>query len=267
MNISISNLAFKSHSLIETIKILEHSPIRGIEVAPTLIWDKPLCVTKKNRKDIKRIVKDHGLSIVGLQSLLYNQQDLQIFGSSYHQNNCKDYLKQLIDLCADIGGTILTFGSGNNRKTFNYQTTDAFSIATSFFYDLALYAEGAGVLICIEPLSSKYGCDFINTADEGAHLVKLVNYPSFKLLLDTGSMLLNGESPEDMIVKYSEIIAHMHINDPNLLPPSEKLVDHSNIAEKLKNISYQGWLTIEVMKEYSTIENDLMYAIACYGEA
>jgi D-psicose/D-tagatose/L-ribulose 3-epimerase len=266
VKISISNLAFKNHSLLETIKILEHSPIRGIEVAPTLIWDKPLCVTKKERKDIRRIVKDHGLSIVGLQSLLYNQQDLQLFGSSHCRNDCKDYLKQLIDLCADIGGTILAFGSGNNRKTFNCQIADAFSIAASFFQDLALYAEGAGILICIEPLSSKYGCDFINTADEGAHLVKLVNNPSFRLLLDTGSMLLNGESAEDMIVKYSEIIAHMHINDPNLLPPSRMLADHSNIAEKLKNISYQEWLTIEVMKEYSLIENDLIYALECYSE-
>jgi D-psicose/D-tagatose/L-ribulose 3-epimerase len=265
MSIGISNLAFKDYSFGKIIKFIEHSPISGIEIAPTLLWEKPISVSTKERNDINKIAVDHGLSIIGLQSLFYNQLDMQILGSPKSQKDCKEYLKHMIDLCADIGGTILSFGSSHNRKRHKLQFIDAISMSAAFFSEMALYAKSAGVLICIEPVSSHYGCDFINTADEGAQLVYLVNDPNFRLMLDTGSMLLNEESCEDKIVKYSDIIAHMHINDPKLFPPSKKFNNHYHIADKLRNTRYKGWLTMEFIQYYSKVEDDIAFGIKCYS--
>lgn len=265
MNIGISNIAFKKYSFSEMLRHLELLSLRGIEIAPTLLWDNPVVSSKTDRKSIKELCVGHGITIIGLQSLLFNRPDLQLFDSSRTRAYCREYIERMIQLCADLGGALVVFGAAKNRKRGILTLDKALSIATSFFYTIANAAKNAGVFLCIEPLSSKYSCDFITSAEEGAELVQLVNHPNFRLLLDTGSMSLNGESCQDMIIKYADVIAHMHINDPHLSPPGAKSVDHSVIADALRKINYRGWLTLEFLSVDSSLGEDIAYALKYYG--
>ncbi len=264
VNLSISNLAFRECDFRQALDELSSTGIKGIEIAPTLLWDNPAAISKDELHVVKRIVNKRGLHIIGLQSLFYKQDDLQIFKSSESRENCQIHLRKMAGLCSGLGGGGLVFGNWNNRRRDSMGIEEAFSIAGPFFHDAASAAGKEGLCLAIEPLSEKYGCDFITTVEEAAQLVNMVDHPHFKLIVDTGCMHLNDEDAEKTILKYADLICHVHINDPFLSPPSAKHIDHMSIAKALSNIGYDKWLTLEFLSDVLSME-DIGHALNCYG--
>jgi len=265
MKITVSNIACKNIEFEEALKVLSCQSIHGLDIAPKLIWPDPITATKDQRRDFQKKVEQYNLSIVGVHGLLYNCPELQLFGTPSQRQRCLEYLKDVIELCRDIGGKNLAFGAHKNRNKGPLEINEALHVAVPFFRKLAKTAEDFGVYFCFEPLSTFYGCDFINTVEEGADLVKHVDHPHFKLLLDTGSCFLNKESPCQLIEMYRNIIEHIHINDPDLFPPGAGGYDHKKIAQTLKQVGYDKCLAMEFLPRAPTLEEDMDYALQCYG--
>ncbi len=265
MNIGIAHIALKNYHFSEALDLATALSFKGIEIAPTLLWDDPISSTKNERRYIKELCCKKEIVNIGLQSILHNRLDLQIFDTLTARKKCSEYVKGIIQLCADLGGSIVTFGAAKNRRRDILPLEEAFPIALSFFSSLVDTAKNAGVFLCIEPISPSYECDFITTAEEGAKLVRLVRHPNFRLLLDTGSMMLNGESCEDMIIQYADVILHMHINDPYLSFPGAKGINHFAIADALRKINYNRWLTLEFLAGNSSLEDSVAYSFKCYS--
>lgn len=104
----------------------------------------------------------------------------------------------------------IVFGSGGAR-----QVPDGFSTATAFEQFIALLTRLAplaarhGVTLVVEPLN-RGECNFINTVDEGAEVVRRVDQPAVRLLADLYHMLRNGEGPE-ALTRHGALLAHTHI--------------------------------------------------------
>ena len=172
----------------------------------------------------------------------------------------------MVDLCVDLGGKSLSFGSSKNRVKGELSFNEAISISTPLFSSLAEYAKSADIVICIEPIPLSYCCDFMNNTEECVQLIESVGHSNFKLLLDTGTLILNQEDCDRVIRKNNHHIAHVHINDPKLFPPSVATEEHPLIASTLRSIAYSGWLTLEFMNHYTSLEKDSVYGIECYGK-
>ena len=261
---AISNLAFKNHSIGDVLSFLKDSGIDGLEIAPSLIWENPPHISNTDKRDFNHLVTNHGLSVVALQSLLYGEPELQLFGSSKTQKNLLDHLKKMTDLCVDLGGRSISFGSPNNRLKGKLPLDKAISIASPLFRELAEYAKLVNVIVCMEPISSLYNCDFINNTKECIKLIESVQHSNFKLLLDTGTLISNQEDFNKIIEKYIHLIDHIHINDPQLFPPSSKRREHTSIANTLRLMGYSNWLTLEFMQPYRTLKQDIIYGVECY---
>lgn len=264
-NFAISNLAFKDNDFSKTLSYLCKTPIEALEIAPTLIWKEPDLVPKIERQKFKDLVSSYGLSIIALQSLLFGKPELQLFGSPKSQKILLAYLKEMINLCSELGGKILSFGSPRNRIKGGLNLDEAISHASSFFYSLAEYAGSINIDVCFEPVSSLYECDFINNTEEAIRLINKVGHSNFKLLLDIGNIIHNKEDYIDIIRRHINQTAHIHINDPKLLPPSKEIGEHSVIAKTLNEIGYSGWLTLEFTNYHTSLEKDLNYGLECYG--
>lgn len=264
MKLGISNIAVKTQNFSSALKDLKDLGIEGIEIAPGVFWENPLSSSKEDRHQIKQKIMDSGLKTIGLHALFYRRPDLQIFGSLEARCRCLEHLNGMLELCADLGGEILSFGGVETRKKGNLSREDALAIAAAFFHDLAQMASDFNIVTCIEPLSSAFECDFILTADEGAELISKVNHPHFQLLLDTGNMSLNQESACEMIKKHISIVRHIHINNPKLLPPQEGGIDHGAIASVLREIQYQHWVSLEFRETTGPLSEVISYGLKCY---
>lgn len=247
MNLSISNIAWDLAEDNAMADLLTSLGVSNIEVAPTKIWPLPLTVTQEEIVKYRNFWDSHGVRIVALQSLLFGKPNLELFRSKEVRDQTIDYLMGMIELAGHVGARILVFGSPKNRLAGHCRASEVMDIALEFFSILAKVSQKYDVCLCIEPNPPHYGCDFIRNTSEGIEIVKLVNHPNFRLHLDAGAMILNNEPFEKAIEESFPWLAHFHMSEPNLCPPGKEAVAHARIAQTLRKLGYNRYISIEML--------------------
>ena len=59
-----------------------------------------------------------------------------------------------------------------------------------------------------------------------------------------------SDSVPELIHRHHDICGHFHVNDTNLLGPGMGETDYHPILKALLDVSYQGWVSVEVF-DYS----------------
>lgn len=246
MKFSISNIAWDKDEDESVSVLMKQYGFKGLEIAPTKIWDSPLNQTKENLSLYQNFWKINGINIVSMQSLLYNKPQFQIFQSETSYIEMKKYLKSIIDLGFHLGVKTLIFGSPKNRLVSNCNQDIKEKRMISFFRELGEHANSHNMSFCIEANPIKYGCDFVTTTHEALELVRRVNQQGFGLHLDTGTIILNNENIEDVIEKTIPYAKHIHISEPYLELIGTNYEQHIQIAQIIKKSNYNHWLSIEM---------------------
>ncbi len=132
------------------------------------------------------------------------------------------------------------------RKSNLYQ--GAWRRAVDLLGSVVEQAGKLGLTICFEPLAP-VETNFINTVEEGMKLVREVNHPSLKIHLDVKAMCSEGKPVAEIIrsVKAKDV-GHFHVNDANLYGPGMGDVGYAPIAQAVRDIGYDKWLSVEVFK-------------------
>jgi sugar phosphate isomerase/epimerase len=250
MKFALCNEMFEAAPLAEVCSTIRKLGYHGIEIAPFTLAPSAEEITAEQRKETRRIIKDAGLQTVGLHWLFagptglhMTTNDNQVWGRT------RDYLSCLLDLCSDLGGRVLVLGSPKQRSIIEGQTKDgAWQRAVELLSSVLDKAGRLGLTVCIEPLSP-VETNFINTVDDGMKMVRQINHPAFKIHLDVKAMCSEA-TPVPEIIRSVNVddIGHFHVNDPNLYGPGMGDVDYAPIAEAVKDIGWDKWLSIEVFK-------------------
>jgi sugar phosphate isomerase/epimerase len=149
---------------------------------------------------------------------------------------------------AQIAGIkIIVFGSGGARRIpEGFSAAEAKQQFVSLCKQLAPLALKYNVVISLEPLNTRE-CNFINSLAEGAEIVQAVNHESFRLLADVYHMLMENESPSE-IIKYGDLIYHTHIAEKTgRSAPGVHNEDFTPYFWALKQANYKGRMTIECL--------------------
>lgn len=228
----------------------------GIEVAPFTLADNLEAVSASDRERLKRTAADHGLEIIGLHWLLAKTEGLHLTTvDDAVRDATAEYLVQLGNLCGDLGGKVMVFGSPFQRNLEEGTSYDvAFERAAEVFKAAMPKIADRGVQLLIEPLTTKE-TDFINTCDQGADLIAAVDHPNFLLHQDVKAMLGEGTPLPEIINKHKDVTAHFHVNDSNLLGPGMGETDYHPIFEALLESGYDGWVSVEVFDYSPGAEN------------
>jgi sugar phosphate isomerase/epimerase len=140
----------------------------------------------------------------------------------------------------------MVIGSPKSRNLMPGVTRDdAMRYATEVFTPCLDLAARHKITLAIEPLGPKE-TDFLNTAADGVELIDLINHPNFRLHLDVKAMSSEAEPIPDIIRASAQHLAHFHANDPNLLGPGMGEVRFEPIIKALKDVGYDGYLSVEV---------------------
>ncbi|BCJ87792.1 sugar phosphate isomerase/epimerase family protein [Effusibacillus dendaii] len=270
MKISISNIAWDNPEEEEISALMQSLSIRGVEIAPTKIWETPLEQDGVSIRGYRQFWEGKNIEIVAMQSLLFGRPELTIFDDEDVRLKTKEYLSKIIVLSSKLGIHVLVFGSPKNRSVRNLDKRKVWTIATEFFSDLGKIAEKCNVKFCIEPNPAEYGCDFINTSLQGLELVKEVNSPGFGLHLDSAAMILNGEDYYSTLEKCLPFLNHFHISEPYLQLVGERQDEHLKIAEALKSLGYRNWVSIEMKSglsdsNFSSVRSAIEFVVKTYG--
>ena len=128
--------------------------------------------------------------------------------------------------------------------------------------------ESRGVVLCLEPLSPQE-TDFLNTAEETARMVREIDSPAVRLLLDVKAMSSESIAIPDIIHANADVLGHFHANDANLRGPGFGDSDFRPIAQALKDIGYSGWVSVEVFDfspdPVTIAERSMQYLRKCFS--
>lgn len=256
MKIAISNIAWHIHEEESIVKVMQELGINGVEIAPTKIWQLPLSASDSEIASYRNFWKSKGIQIVAMQALLFGKSELAIFQDVEKRQETFNYLSAMVVLGRKLGVKNLVFGSPKNRLVRNTSSSEIEDVAISFFNSIGNVAADNGVVFCIEPNPTDYGCDFITTSQQGLELVDKVNNNGFGLHLDAAGMTLSKEDIEPAIKFAFKRLCHFHISEPYLAQVGTDAVAHHLFSKTLTELNYQGWTSIE-MKAQSPDSNVL----------
>ena len=154
----------------------------GIEVAPFSLANRIGDVSAKRRQELSRQAEDHGLSIIGLHWLLAKTQGLHLTSADPAIRKATvDYLIQLGEVCADLGGELMVFGSPKQRSLAPGMThEEGLAHAEEIFRAALPTLADRGVRLCLEPLTPNE-TNFLNTCAEAQELIDRIDHPNLCL--------------------------------------------------------------------------------------
>jgi sugar phosphate isomerase/epimerase len=255
MKLAICNEMFGNRAVAaDTFSTIRKLGYSGVEIAPfTLLpGEEPFDARQVPAERVVRIrdqVDSAGLEVVGLHWLLAKTEGLYLTSPDPTvRRRTGEYLGALAELCAGLGGKIMVLGSPQHRNLLPGVThEDAEAYATEVLHQAMSTCARFGVTVAVEPLGPAEG-DFLLDAKAGIRLVKMVASRHCGLHLDVKAMASEGRPIPDIIHTGAKWLVHFHANDPNLLGPGMGEVDYRPIFAALKEISYDGWVSVEPLK-------------------
>jgi len=218
VRIGVSNLLW-TRDLDETIAdLLNRRGIDAIDLVPTRYVDDVAGVTTAQLRDIASFWSGRGIEIVGMQSLLHATSGLNVFGDADARRRTTDHLRAVLRFGAEVGARQMVFGSWRNRRRGALDPGVALESAAAFFGEAAHEAQRLGVCLAIEPISVRYGNDFLVDHEEAARLVERVGHAAFRLTLDVGCIGLAGEDPAAVVQRHAHLISHVQLAEYELVP-------------------------------------------------
>jgi D-psicose/D-tagatose/L-ribulose 3-epimerase len=251
MKLAISNIAWEQHDDPVILELLKANGVTGIEVAPTKLWQDWKGASHKEARKYKNIMKDQGFELPAIQAILFGKPELQLFDTTAH-NAFLEHIKLVSDLANGFGSKVMVFGAPKNRKRRQVPYSEAMEIAAEFFHKAGEICIDYECCIGLEHNPVEYDCDFVTNVLDAKELVLKVNHEGFKLHIDSAGLHMCGGDTSEMIKKSGKFV-HYHISEPMLEPIHNGIVDQECAIEKLKDIDYKEWVSIE-MKQPSSIE-------------
>jgi sugar phosphate isomerase/epimerase len=254
MKFAICNEMFGEAPFADVFSTIRKLGYTGVEISPFTLapQDAPFDARRVPAEKIVEVraqAEEAGLEIIGLHWLLAKTEGFYLTSPDPTvRRHTAEYLRTLVELCADLGGKVMVLGSPQQRNLqegVSYADGEAY--AAEVLHGAVAACHQFGVTLALEPLGPAEG-NFMLTAASGIHLAKLVGSPHCKLHLDVKAMSSEGQPIADIIRASRDWAVHFHANDPNLYGPGMGEVEFEPIFAALQETNYDGWVSVEVFK-------------------
>ncbi|MBT5926348.1 MAG: sugar phosphate isomerase/epimerase [Verrucomicrobia bacterium] len=249
MKFGICNEIFKEWSFEKAFEFVKQTGYDGIEIAPFTCAQYVTDVSQQRRSEIKDLAAKYQLEISGIHWVLVEAEGMHMtHPDTSIRSKTQQYFRDLVQFCDDLGGKSIIVGSPHQRNLEpGVSLEQATEWATEVFRPAVKDGEDKGVTICFEPLAPSE-TNFMNTAAEAIEFIHRIPSPAFKIILDVKAMCSMGKSIPDIIHESWPEFAYFHANDENLKGPGFGDVDFVPIGSALKEVCYEGYVSVEVFK-------------------
>ena len=241
------NEAFEHYDFRDACRLIRSIGYTGIEIAPFTLAADPLEISSEKRTEYRRIIGDEGLTFVGLHWLMVSPKPLHVTTADEElRNRSWAYVRNLVDLCADLGpGGVMVFGSPKQRATTPGTTREE---ATKRWRDglagVASHAEDRGVTILVEALPSSQ-CDVVQTLDEAVRFIREIGSPAVQTMFDSHNAEDEVENHAELLERHFDHIRHVHVNEMDGSHPGAGDYNFLPIFDVLRRKNYSGWISLE----------------------
>ena len=241
LRFGICNETFGDRPFAEACHAAKAAGYGGIEIAPYTLHAQPAA--------LRKIMRDEGLTFIGLHSLLSEPAGLHITtADAAVRRRSWDHLTQLVDLCSSLGSSgVMVLGSGKQRSAWSGGSSiaEASKRLEDGLAALAPIAHARGVTVLIEPLAPS-NSDVVNTLGEAVAIVERIGNRGLSAMFDTHNSAAEKVPPAELIAKYFRYIRHVHVNEMDGRHPGTGNFDFAPVLRALERHGYQRWVSVEV---------------------
>ncbi len=247
MKLAICNETFQDWPLERALALARECGYEGIEFAPFTLGPDAMSISPRQREQVRQQLAAADLQAIGLHWLLAKTQGYYLTSPDRAvQRRTGLYLGELARLAADLGGHLMVLGSPQQRNLLPGVTHEqALGFAAATIRDALPVLEELRVTLALEPLGPAEG-DFLLTAQQAVALVQQIDAPQVRLHLDVKAMSSEGRPIPQIIRDNAAHLVHFHANDPNRRGPGMGAVDFVPILQALQQVTYPGWISVEV---------------------
>lgn len=240
MRFGVNLLLWTGNFTTNDIPLIEKAAKLGFDGVELPVFDPGGVDVAATRKALQ----DNGLSCT-LCTVLAPEQNL-IGDDAAHRQAGVDHLRKAIEVLAELGGDVICgpmyspvgglVGRGRNDTEWGRAVEGIGQVAKT--------AEACKVTFTIEPLN-RFETYFLNIAEDGVKLCREINSPAVKVHLDTFHCHIEEKDTPAAIRATGDWLGHFHTCENDRGIPGSGQVDWTGVFAALRDIKYDGWLTIE----------------------
>lgn len=195
---------------------------------------------------VKEEAKKNGLSVVlvctgeifGQLGLSYTHPDENIREEAIRRSI------EIIDFASYLGANVnIGRVRGQYCDSLSKELTNSYAVKA--FRELSDYSRDKNVDIALESVTILQ-TNFINTLEEAANMVDMVDRDNFKLMIDVFHLNIEEKDLMEGIRKYNPYNIHVHLSDNNRRYPGHCGLDFKKILQTFKDCGYNGNFCTEI---------------------
>lgn len=196
-------------------------------------------------KASRPLLKQYGIRCWGAVTLTLGERNLAA-GNEAQRAKSVDYVKSVITMVKELDGHECTIVPATVGKVVPDGTPEQeWQWVVEGLREVYAHAQKAGVRMALEPLN-RFETYFLNRADQALRLAEEVG-PDCGVCLDVFHMNIEEVDMHDAIKKVGKRLVDVHVAENNRLAPGMGKVDWSKLVATLREVGYDGALTMEAV--------------------
>ena len=256
MKLAFSSNAYLQFSIEDSIRRIAEIGYSGLEILADVPHAWPAGLLREQKDAIRKSLEQSGLEISNINAFMMNAvadprqpywHPSWIEPDHHYRQIRIEHTKRALSLARDLGAKSITTEPGGPLAP-----GQSWSAAAELFVEglkpVLEHAETEGVLLLIEPEPDL----LIEKVDQYLDVAGRLDSPAIGLNFDIGHSFCVDEEPAEVIPKLKEHIRHFHLEDiaanrvHQHLIPGRGAIDFEATLGAIRDIGYDGWLTVEL---------------------
>jgi sugar phosphate isomerase/epimerase len=205
----------------------------------------PVSTEELDTELLRKLLDDHGLTLAAMGTgagWLRGRLHLCL-SDPIARADAREFIRAIVDTAGSFGAPAI-IGSMQGRRDDDVDPDRALGYLSDALEMLGEYAGRSGVRLLIEPLN-RYETNLINTVEAGVKLIGSLSTKNVLLLADLFHMNIEEIDIAAALRAGGGHIGHIHFVDSNRRPVGFGHTDFAPIAEAIREIGYDGFLSAE----------------------
>ena len=261
MKLAFSTNAYLNFSFPEAVRRLAAIGYAGVEIMADVPHAWPAYLLPEQKQAIRDALTQNRLQIANINAFMMHAVDdrrQKYWHPSWIEPDANyrqvriDHTKRALTMAKELGAPCITTEPGGPLEGRTWK--ECLKLFVEMFKPVVEHAEKEGVLLLVEPEPDL----LIETADQYLEFAQHFTSPYLGLNFDIGHSYCVSDDPAATIRRLGPLIRHVHLEDiaatriHHHLIPGEGVIDFASTLTALKDVGYDGWVTIEL---YTCHEN------------
>jgi sugar phosphate isomerase/epimerase len=195
--------------------------------------------------NLSALLEDHNLKLAAIgtgggwvkRRLTLTSSDANV------RREAGDFVRSIIDAAGALGAPTI-IGSMQGRWGDGVSRDNAIGWLSEALNDLGEHARTLRVPLLYEPLN-RYETNMVNVLSDGIALVQSLSTRNVRLLADLYHMNIEEADLAVALRETADLLGHVHLADSNRRPAGDGHTDFGLIADALRGVGYDGYLSAE----------------------